>query len=129
MLTTVTTCLHCGTLNQAAAHICAVCGGGLAVDPSFGPPDYEPIADPDLFTGIQPFSFTHALSTTLKLFIKQFSTIAKIVVVIVTPLEILKATTLANVTDDLQVRLVTTLLGAACNILIAPALIYALTKV
>lgn len=132
MLSTVTTCLHCGTINQAAEPVCVTCGGGLAVDPFFGPPqkplDYEPVPDSDLFPGIQPFSITEALSSTLTLFTKHFWLITKLVFLIVTPLEILKATTLGDVIHEPQVRAVTALLGAVCNVVIAPALIYALTK-
>ena len=107
------------------------CGGGLAVavNPSFTAPVYEPVADPDLFPGIKPFSYSDVLRTTLKLFTKHIWLITKIVLVIATPLEILKATTFANPDGDLQVRAVTTLLGAATNVLIAPALLYALMKV
>ena len=86
MLSTVATCLHCGTINQAAEPVCAACGGGLAVavSPSFTAPVYEPVADPDLFPGIQPFSLSDVLSTTLKLFTKHLWLITKIVLVIAT---------------------------------------------
>lgn len=131
MLSTVATCLHCGTINQAAEPVCVTCGGDLAVavNPSFTGPVYEPVPDPDLFPGIQPFSVSNVLSTTLKLFTKHLWLITKIVLVIAAPLEILKATSFANTDGDLQVRTVTTLLGAAANVLIAPALLYALMKV
>lgn len=131
MLSTVNTCLHCGTINRAAEPVCVTCGGGLAVDPFALPqksPDYEPAADPDLLANVQPFSITEALTSTLSLFTKHFWLIAKLVFVIVTPLEILKATTLADVIHEPQVRAVTGLLGVVCNVVIAPALIYALTK-
>jgi hypothetical protein len=132
MLTTITTCLHCGTVNHAADTLCAACGANLVVDDFYSapayPPDYYPIADPDLIPKLQPFSLPHTLSTTLKLFAQHFWLITKIVFVIVTPLEILKATTLATVADDPQVKMLTVLLGAACNIVIAPALIYVLIK-
>ena len=132
MLTTITTCLHCGTVNHAADNLCAACGGNLVVDDfhstRFHTPHYYPIADPDLIPNLQPFSLPDTLSTTLKLFARHFWLITKIVFVIVTPLEILKATTLANIADDPQVKILTMLLGAACNIVIAPALIYVFMK-
>jgi hypothetical protein len=128
MLTTMNTCLHCGTVNQAAELVCVTCGGGLTVDRAFNPLVYEPIPDPDLFPDIQPFCLTDAVSTTLKLFTKYLWLITKIVFVIATPLEIFKATSFANAPYDPQLRVVTLLLGAACNVVIAPALIYALMK-
>lgn len=128
MLTSVTTCLHCGTVNQAAQPVCVTCGGGLTATHSFSPLVYEPIPDPDLFPDVQPFCLTDALSTTLKLFTKYLWLITKLVFVIVTPLEIFKATTFADAPYDPQLKIVTMLLGAACNVVIAPALIYALMK-
>lgn len=128
MLTTATTCLNCGTVNQAAELVCVTCGGGLTVAPAFNSLVYEPIPDPDLFPDMQPFCLTDAVNTTLKLFAKYLWLITKIVFVIATPLEILKATAFADAAPDSQAKLVTMLLGAACNVVIAPALIYALMK-
>ena len=128
MLSTMNTCLHCGTVNQAAEPVCVTCGGGLTVGRYSNPLVYEPIPDPDLFPDIQPFCLTDALSTTLKLFTSYLWLITKIVFVIVTPLEIFKATSFADAAYDPQLRIVTMLLGAACNVVIAPALIYALMK-
>jgi hypothetical protein len=140
MLNSTSTCLHCGTINQFAEQNCVACGGSLTVNPAFDRPDipdggtdarhdWQPTADPDQLPGIKPFSVTDVLGTTLKLFTRHLWLITKIVFVIVAPIEMLKATTLPDVTDDAQAKALTLLLGAICNVLIAPALVYALMKV
>jgi len=130
---TSTSCLRCGTINPPAAQNCVACGGSLAVslgsDAADAPHDWQPIADADQLPGVRPFGFDYVVTTTLKLFTRHLWLITKIVFVIVAPFEILKATTFANAAGDPQTRPLTLVLAAICNILIAPALIYALMKV
>src|SRR5690349_1349943 len=110
MLTIKPSCLYCGTVNEPAAQNCIVCGGSLTVDQAFedgsdrthdydnahapNKPEWQP--RPDQVRGIPPFDFGDVLSTTLKLFFRHLWLITKIVFVIVTPFEILKASALAN---------------------------------
>jgi hypothetical protein len=133
MLTSTNSCLYCGAINQPAVQNCVACGGSLTDNPAFDRPekphDWQPIPDPDQLPGIRPFDFGDVLTTTLKLFTRHFWLIIKIVFVIVAPFEIFKATTFANAAGDGQTKALTLVLAAICNVLIAPALIYALMSV
>ena len=133
MLTTTASCLLCGTINNHADTICAGCGGALAKTPHSAQPiqpqDWEPDPDPQIpLPGIQPFSIGDVTSSTVKLFSQHLWLITKLVFFIVAPLEIFKATTLATIIPIGQMTPVSYLLSGVANVLIAPALIYALMK-
>lgn len=92
--------------------------------------EWQPFRDPHrALAGIRAFGVMHVLGSTLKLFTRHLWLITKIVFVVVAPFEIFKAMNLAEANQDWQTRLVTLLLAATCNALIAPALIYALMKI
>ena len=129
-----TNCTYCGTVNQVADEICVVCGGNLTIRPPFvtqnQPHEWQPRADPDQpVPGIRPFGIDTAIRDTLSIFTKNFWLITKIVVVIVTPLQIFRALNVPDTTDDWELMTWSFLLGAAAEVLVAPALIYALMKV
>jgi uncharacterized membrane protein len=93
------------------------------------PPGWQPFRDPHrALAGMQPFGISSVLSTTVKLYTRHLWLITKLVFVVVTPFELLRALRLAE-SGDWQARGTTILLGAICNILIAPALVYALMKI
>ncbi|HXQ71629.1 MAG TPA: hypothetical protein VN844_14130 [Pyrinomonadaceae bacterium] len=129
-----TNCAHCGFANQVAEEICVACGGNLTLRPSFDPQsqphEWQPQADPDqLLPGIRPFGVDTVIGDTLSIFTKNLWLITRIVVVIVTPLQIFRALNLPETTDNFEVMTWSYLLGAAAEVLMAPALIYALMKV
>jgi hypothetical protein len=135
-----TYCATCGAVNQIGEEFCVGCSANLALQPAAAsgssdssPADgheWQPCQNPrKLFSEIKPFSIGHALSSTLSIFFKNIWVITKIVFVVVAPFEIFKAISLAQGRQDWQTTLLTLLLGAACNVLIAPALIYAVMKV
>ena len=133
MLTTTASCLLCGTINDSANAICAGCGGALAITSPFAQPvqthDWEPDPDPQIpLPGIQPFTIGAVTNLTIKLFRQHLWLITKLVFFIVAPLELFKATTLATIIPISQMTAVSYLLGGVANVLIAPALVYALMK-
>lgn len=129
-----TNCSQCGFANQVADEVCVACGGELTLRPTFDPQnhphEWQPLADPDqLVPGIRPFGVGNVVGDTVSIFTKNLWLITKIVVVIVTPLQIFRALNLPETTNDWEVTMWSYLLGAAAEVLIAPALIYALMKV
>lgn len=129
-----TNCAQCGFANQVADEICIACGGELTLRRSFvsenQPHEWQPLADPDqLVPGIRPFGIDTVIGDTLSIFTKNLWLITRIVVVIVTPLQIFRALNVPQTTNDWEVTTWSFLLGAAAEVLIAPALIYALMKV
>ena len=128
-----TYCVKCGAVNYIGEENCIGCGANLAIQPDFAtrdePREWQPFADPARpLPGIRSFSTGHAVSTTLKLFLGNLWLIAKLVFLVVAPFEIFKVLSLSGATDDLQ-RWWAFLLGWLCNLLIAPALVYALMKI
>jgi len=136
-----TYCATCGAVNHIGEEFCVGCGVNLALQPTDAaaaphdapptdPREWQPFQNPlRSFAGIGPFSVGSILGTTLSLFFKNIWLITKIVFVVVAPFEIFKAVSLAQGRQDWQTTLLTLLLGAVCNLLIAPALIYAVMKV
>ena len=134
-----TYCVRCGAVNHIGEENCVGCGANLAIQPTFAthpafpthqaPREWQPFTDPQRpLPGIRGFTVGHVLSLTLRLFAKNIWLITKIVFLIVTPFEIFKALSLSDASDDWQ-RMWALLLGWLCNLLIAPALVYALMKV
>jgi hypothetical protein len=129
-----TDCSYCGTVNQIADEVCVVCGGNLPVRSPFvaenHPHEWQPRADPNRpVPGIRPFGMDTVLRDTLSIFTRNLWLITKIVVVIVAPLQIFRALNVPDTSDDWELRSWSFLLGAAADVLVAPALIYALMKV
>lgn len=129
-----TNCTHCGIANLATDEVCIACGGSLTSQPAFGaqyqPHEWQPLVDPDQpVPGIRPFEVSTVIGDTIRIFTKNLWLITKIIVVIVTPLQIFRALNLSSTPDNLEVTAWSLLLGAAAQVLMAPALIYALMKV
>jgi hypothetical protein len=128
-----TYCVNCGAVNHIGEQNCVGCGVNLAIQPDFATPDepreWQPFANPNRpLPEIRSFSVGHVFSTTLKLFLGNLWLITKLVFLVFAPFEIFKVLSLSDVTDNSQ-RLWALPLGWLCNLLIAPALVYALMKV
>jgi len=77
---------------------------------------------------IRPYTGMFAVITpTIEIFFRHFFLIAKIVVVVFAPLEILQYTAVYTSNVSVGTALVTVFLALFCNAIVAPALIYALT--
>lgn len=135
-----TYCATCGAVNQIGEEFCVGCNANLALHsntasvPQAAHPangqGWQPFQNlRSLFSEVPPFSVGNILGSTLSVFFKNLWPITKIVFVVVAPFEIFKAMSLAQGRQDFQTTLLTLLLGAVCNLLIAPALIYAVMKV
>jgi hypothetical protein len=136
-----TYCSTCSAVNQIGEEFCVGCGANLAlqhsaastaIDPSQQRTGHEwqPFQNPiRVCSDIGRFGAGSVLSSTLRIFFTNVWPIAKIVFVVVAPFEIFKALSLAQGRQDWQTSLLTLLLGAICNVLIAPALIYSVMKV
>lgn len=128
-----TYCVRCGAVNHIGEENCVGCGANLATQPAFAtrdkPREWQPFSDPQRpLPGIRRFGVGHALSTTLSLFTKNLWLITKIVFLVVTPFQVFKVLSLSDASDEWQ-KMSALLLGWLCNLLIAPALIYALMKI
>jgi hypothetical protein len=136
-----TYCATCGAVNHLGEGFCVGCGANLALQPGAvsAPPrdsrpadshEWQPFQNPlRSLAGIGPFSVGKVISSSLSIFFKNIWVITKIVFVVVAPFEIFKVLSLAQGRQDWQTTLLMFLLGAICNVLIAPALIYALMKI
>lgn len=124
------TCNQCGTINLVAAEVCRVCSAELrSAARQHEMNEDEP--NPRLVANQVP-RFTDAsdaIGPTFHLFRKNLWLIAKIVFVIVAPLEILKALSFHQENFDWQLPLGLFMLQLIGNFLIAPALFYSLLKV
>ena len=128
-----TKCGYCGTLAETAEPFCVICGGDLTIRSPFDRDytlEWQPVIDPDQpVPGIAPFGVGSAISDTLSLFLGNLWLITKIVVVVVAPFEIIMALNAGAVGREWELTAWSYLLGAACKVLVAPALIYSLLKV
>ncbi len=130
-------CVRCGVVNTLSNEICRACGLELssAATPPFTHtqpyrPQYAGARTTDSLSAIEPFvGIGNVLGASLKLFSSNFWLITKLVLVIVTPFEIFKALSMGEIAGSRELALGTFALQIVCNILIAPALIYALMKV
>lgn len=127
-------CLQCGTLNLVADEMCKACGVELQplvrVEEPASPAQEEPpatyrFASPLIGSFFGPGS---VLGPTWELWKNNLWLITKIVFVIMAPFEILKALS-ATRTEDTQLAIGVVALQYLCNVLVVPALFYALVKV
>ena len=132
---TTVNCVRCGAVNLIADEVCKVCGTELRAPAYTEPPPPIDADDqsvpPPVLHAIPAFDGPgDGIGPTLKLFWNNLWLITKIVFVIVAPFEIFKTLSLRNVqANDWQLMAGTVVLQILCVILIAPALLYALTKV
>jgi len=131
-------CIRCGVVNVGTDDFCKACAIELnPVGPPFARPVFVPyqprFSGPKSgpgFTIIRPFNgVSDVVGPTLSLFTKNVWLITKISFVIVAPFEVFKTFTAADVQNDWQWTLGMFVLGLLCNVLIAPALIYALMRI
>ena len=132
-------CIRCGALSIGDDQICKVCEFELTPASQLPPGSV-------VFTGphrsarwsgsytsidsIKPFDgVTNVLGPTIKIFIENFWLITKIVVIIVAPFQIFRLTSFGDLEIDSQLKVGMFFLGLFCQVLIAPALIYALMQV
>ena len=117
-----TYCVQCGAVNQIGYQYCVGCGSHLSGS--------QPLRNSDgAFSGIHTFNVSHVLALTLRHFTKRLWLITKIVFLVVAPFEVFQVLSLDQSPQDWQTIWIGLLLGALCNVLIAPALIYALMKI
>jgi hypothetical protein len=131
-------CIRCGVVNFAGDEACRVCGVDLMPATRFGYSDPPPNVGwnnqrghtiPTLTRILEFSGVGDVLGPTLSLFFKNIWLITKIVFVIVAPFEMFKVLSIAGrPISDGQFQFGMFLLGLLCNVLIAPALIYALMK-
>ena len=136
-----TYCVQCGAVNQIGDNDCVGCGAYLATQPTYAPAapgdwtpaephEWQPFRDPNTpLPDIESFTVGHVLALTLRFFTIHLWLITRLVFVVVAPFEIFKLMSLAHAQPDWQTIAITTLLGGMCNVLIAPALVYALMKI
>lgn len=128
-------CIHCGSFNLSHDQVCNVCQFELNPVSQLPPgalvfPAPHASATGTTLDSIRPFrGVTDVLGTTLKLFFENFWLITKLVVVIVAPFEIFRLLNLRDIPYDAELEIGTFFLDLFCQILIAPALIYALMRV
>jgi hypothetical protein len=123
-------CRRCGVVNLVADEVCKVCGADLQPAPTYRKPPTPP--EPEYQTNrlIQPFDGPGALiSSTLSLWKNNFWLIAKIAFVIVAPFEMFRVLSEQRMEQDPQLMLGVLTLQIFSNVLIVPALFYALMKV
>ena len=122
-------------VNVLSNEICKACGLELSPSATYSetPRTYYPEfprSSPLLINAIKPFDGVfEALGSAITIFSKNFWLITKLVLVIVTPFEIFKVLSIGETRGNWQLGLGTFALQIFCNVLIAPALIYALMKV
>lgn len=132
-------CLRCGSPDITSRGVCKFCtiemeslnpppGSDWLINQPYPPPIYYPRSVPanssiNAFDGVG-----NVLGPTFRLFTNNFWLITKLVIVIVAPLELLKAVSV-DVTFDWQFQFGTFLLQLLSNVVIAPALIFGLMKV
>ena len=118
-------CTRCGVVNVLSNEMCTACGLELSL---VEPPQYSRTSNS--LTSIGPFNgIGDVIGPSFLIFSKNVWLITKLVLVIVTPFEIFKALSVRELTTNWQLTVGTFALQAFCNVLIAPALIYALMKV
>ena len=136
ILMTDVKCIRCGALTLGATQICKICEIELnPIRPSSSGAIYYPAHPPAGSTNqpgveIRPFDgVSDVLGPTMMLFTQNFWLITKLSIVIVAPFEIFRTLNFFNIEYDWQLGAGLFVLELLCNVLIAPALIYALMQV
>ncbi len=129
-------CGNCGFVDWASSELCKRCGTEmsrpLAESTASEENNQFALVGPagafyEEATAIRPYTGMGAvLSPTLEIFVRRFFLIAKVVVVVFAPLEILQHTAVYTPRISIGTAGVTVLLALFCNAIVAPALIYAL---
>lgn len=126
-------CIRCGTVTLVAAEICKLCGAELRPEISEEHWGTQAGQDPSprAYTDdIPPFDGpSDGIGPTFHLFKKNVWLITKIVFVIVAPFEVFKSLSVGQAEIDWQLTLGLITLERMCDVLITPALFYALLKV
>lgn len=123
-------CTRCGVVNLLSNEVCKACGLELTAISSIPAVEYPQYQRHTGSPTIGPFDGLNAvLGPSVTLFTKNFWLISKLVLVIVTPFEVFKAVSVGEIAGNWQLTVGTLALQVFCNVLIAPALIYALMKV
>ena len=126
-------CLRCGVVNFVTDEVCKVCGADL--QPAISQPEMGPEVSTDPTTrvygdAIPPFIGPgDGIGPTFRLFKNNLWLITKIVFVIVAPFEVFKALSVNQGRIDWQLSLGLIALQLMSNVLVVPALFYALLKV
>ena len=127
-------CNRCGVVNILSNESCRACG--LELSPYVSYPttprahyaEFPRSSSPSI-ASIGPFnSIGDVLGPAVTIFTKNFWLISRLVIVVVTPFEIFKALSARQFGSDWQLTIGTLALQAFCNVLIAPALMYALMR-
>jgi uncharacterized membrane protein len=131
-------CTRCGVVNFLSNETCKACDLELSAS-SIPNGVYEtPHAQyaearrgrPPFIASIKPgVGVGEVLGSSITLFSRNIWLISKLVLVIVTPFEIFKTLSVPDFAGNWQLAVGTLALQIFCNILIAPALIYALMRV
>lgn len=123
-------CNSCGAVNGVADEVCKVCGAELQSPFRYNESSPSNDYQKPLHDIIRPFDGVGSiLGPTITLFAGNIWLITKIVFVIVAPFEIFKALSLGTSKPDWQLMVGIVALHLLSNVLIVPALYYALVKV
>lgn len=132
-------CIRCGALNFSSNQICKVCDElilasqlppGALVFPAPQTNHGSTRATGTTLDSIRPFhGVTDVIGPTINLFIENFWMIAKIVIVIVAPFQLLSTLSFGSGEQSVQLSVQLFFLELLCQVLIAPALIYSLMQV
>jgi len=131
-------CVRCGVVNALSNEVCKACGLELTAAQIPGFTYSQPHApyantrrsNSPTISSIKPYvGISEVIAPTITLFSRNLWLITKLVLVIVTPFEIFKALSIGEIAGSPQLAIGTYALQIFCNILIAPALIYAIMKV
>jgi len=131
-------CTRCGVINLLSNEVCKACNLELSAAPSFPAAATYPASSQTQYrrrnsnsiSSIGPFNgFSDVFGPTVSIFSNNIWLISKLVLVIVTPFEIFRVLSLRDFNGNWQLTIGTLALQIFCNVLIAPALIYALMKV
>lgn len=122
-------CNRCGTVNFVSDEACSVCGTELTL--SIHAAEIEPDGRPRVYKDDIP-AFAgpgDAIGPTIRLFKNNLWLITKIVFVIVAPFEVFRVLSTRSTQLDWQLEFGLFAMQLMCNVLVVPALFYALLSV
>lgn len=126
-------CLRCGVVNLVTAEVCKVCGAELqpAISQAYVPRQAAAGPTPRVYNDVIPpfVGASDGIGPTFHLFRKNLWLITKIVFVIVAPYEVFKALSVNPGEIDWQLSAGLFALQLMTNVLVVPALFYALLTV